>query len=267
MYIVFDIGGSKIRFARSDDLRSFSEPIIKENPHKYTDAIVLIKEMIDQLAGRESIKGIAGGVAGIIDPETGNLVFAPNMKDWVGKPLTNDIKRITGVMPKIFNDTQVGGLGEAVFGAGTDERAVAYITASTGIGGSITVDKKIQAHKYSFEPGHQIIDYKNGTTLESLIGGRQLEEKYSKKPQDLDQNIWNEVTKILAIGLHNSFVHWSPDILVVGGSLMHKIRIEDLRSYLKKSLDGMYPDNLKIAQSKLGDLNGLYGAMAYLRDR
>lgn len=266
MYILFDIGASNIRFARSDDLRSFDEPLVEKNPHDYMESMVIIKEMVDKLSDGDEIKGIAGGVAGVIDPETENLVFSPNMKDWEGKPLVNDLKRITGKTPIIFNDTQVSGLGEAIYGAGADYRVVAYVTASTGIGGSVTVDKKIKAHKYSFEPGHQIIDYKNGTTLHNLIAGRELEEKYNKHPSDLDQKTWDEITKIFAIGLHNSIIHWSPEIIVVGGSLMHKISIEDLRSYLKKSLT-MYPEPPKIVCSGLGDFNGIYGAMAYLRDR
>lgn len=266
MYILFDIGASKIRFARSDDLRSFDEPLVEKNPQDYMEAMVIIKGMVDKLSQGGEIEGIAGGVAGVVDPLTNNLVFSPNMKDWEGRPLVNDLKRIAGKTPTVFNDTQVSGLGEAVYGAGADYRVVAYITASTGIGGSITVDKEIKAHKYSFEPGHQIIDYKNGITLHSLIAGRELEEKYNKHPSTLDQKIWDEITKTLAIGLHNSIIHWSPEVIVIGGSLMHKISIEDLRSYLKKSLT-MYPEAPEIVTSSLGDFNGIYGAMAYLRDR
>lgn len=266
MYILFDIGATNMRFARSDDLVSFKNPIIKPNPKKYLDAMVTIKEVINELAGKEEIKAICGGIAGVFDEEKGILLFSPNMTDWVNKPLAKDIFRITGVNPKIFNDAQLSGLGESVFGAGHGKSIVAYITASTGIGGSLTINGKIQNHKYSFEPGHQIIDYKEGTTLHDLAAGRLLEETYGKRPEDLPKSVWEKVAKILAIGLHNSIIHWSPEIVVVGGSLMHKISTEDLRSYLKKSLT-MYPEIPEIVCSKLGDLNGLFGAMAFLKRR
>lgn len=266
MYILFDIGASQIRFARSDNLRDFGTPIIRPNSGKYMDAIVLIKEIVDKLAGKDEIKAVCGGVAGVLDEVFGKLIFSPNMTDWVGKPLVHDLQRITGVRPTIFNDAQVGGLGEAIFGGGHGHKTVAYVTASTGIGGSVTVDGKIKSHKYSFEPGHQIIDYKDGTTLSDLIAGRKLEEIHGKKPEDLSDKIWEEVSRVLAIGLHNSIVHWSPDIVVIGGGLMHRVKIGDLKSYLKKSLT-MYPEIPEIVEAKLGDLNGIYGAMAYLASK
>jgi len=266
MYILFDIGASKMRFARSDDLQSFGNPIIKKNPRNYMEAMVTIREIVDELSNGKTITAMAGGISGVFDIDKEQLTFSPNMTDWVGKSLVGDLKRMTGIKPQIFNDTQMGGLGEAVYGSGTGQHVVAYITASTGIGGSVIVDGKINSHKYSFEPGHQIIDYKDGATLEELIGGKNLEERFNKKPEDLDSKIWEEITRILSVGLYNTILHWAPDIVVIGGSLMHKVEIKDVRSNIKQILSA-YPEVPEVVCSKLGDLNGLYGAMAYLQSK
>ena len=143
MYILFDIGATNIRFARSKDLRTFESLIVTPNTNDYMSDMVTIKNMVDEISEGQEITGVAGGVAGMFDKEKGVLIESPNMKSWVGKPLSEDLRRFIGKKPIIVNDADCSGLGEAVFGAGYGYRVVAYMTVSTGIGGSLIINNQI----------------------------------------------------------------------------------------------------------------------------
>lgn len=261
MYILFDIGATNIRFARSTDLLSFEEPVIIKNTRRYEEDIVNIKAVVEDLSKGHKIKGIAGGVAGTFDKEKGVLLRAPNMKTWVNKPLAYDLQRMTGIKAHIINDADLAGIGEANFGSGRGFNAVAYMTVSTGVGGSLIIDGKPLGVKYSPEPGWQIINSDTKESLHELIAGRDLELKYGISPKDLPSEIYQEVSQNLAIGIYNAMLFWSPDVFVLGGSQMKDISIEDLNSYIEAINDNDI-QVCKIVLSNLGSNNGLYGAMA-----
>src|SRR5581483_7352547 len=146
-------------------------------------------------------------------------------------------------------------------------------TVSTGIGGARIVDQKIDANIYGFEPGQQILSidndmypYYNGLGyLESYISGTSLERRFKIKPQQLtNMSVWNDVGKYLAIGLNNSIVHWSPNIVVLGGRMINMIPLESIEFHLEKALK-IFPERPKIVKAKLGDEGGLIGSLHYLK--
>ena len=60
MYILFDIGGTKMRLARTKDKKTFDEPVIVETPHTYEEGITLFTKTAKELAEGEKIEGISG---------------------------------------------------------------------------------------------------------------------------------------------------------------------------------------------------------------
>ena len=160
------------------------------------------------------------------------------------------------------------GAGEGGFGAGKGKKIVAYLTISTGVGGCRIVSGKIDESSQGFEPGHQIVFFENKiTTLENMVSGTAIEKKYGKKPYEiLGAKVWDNIAKNLAYGLHNVAVLWSPDIIILGGSMMKKVGIpvESVKFHLSKILK-IFPKTPLIKKSKLGDLAGLYGALAHLK--
>ena len=55
MYILADIGGSKMRIARSDDLQSFGEPVIIETPQIYEEGLKNLTDTALKLAQGKTI--------------------------------------------------------------------------------------------------------------------------------------------------------------------------------------------------------------------
>ena len=149
---------------------------------------------------------------------------------------------------------------------------MAYITISTGVGGGRIVNGKIDYHALPVEPGHQILD-PNGRfwpgcgqkgCFESLCSGRAFEMTYGVKPEFCeDYRIWDEHAENCAQGLVNVIALWTPDVLVIGGSLIKagpkftKPLIENTKKLLQ-----IYPAP-KIEISKMGDDNVLLGGLIY----
>lgn len=275
MFILFDIGGTKTRITRSDDLNSFSNPIIFETSQKYSDGIVKITEVVKQISEGKKIKKIAGGIAGPVGRRKSSLITGPNITDWVYKPFQADLEDAFKTKVVIENDAAMAGLGEATHGAGRGFNIVTYITVSTGYGGARIVNGKIDEYAVGFEPGHQIIDASlslfpgTGGNLNNIVSGGGILKRMGKRPEAIDDNnFWNDVTMAISIGLNNTLVHWSPDVVVLGGSIVNsgKIKISKIEDNLKNLLK-IYPEIPPIKMSELGDSAGLYGAMTYIKNQ
>ena len=269
MYILFDIGGSKMRVASSSDLKKFSEPLIVKTPKNFKEGMRAFATLVKSVSRGKKIKVVAGGIPGYFDAEKTKIKgCAPNLKSLIKKPLKKEIQKITKSPVYLENDSDLVGLGEAVSGAGRGYEIVAYLTVSTGVGGGRIINGKIDTYANGFEPGNQYIDYKNKKDLQDLIGGRSVEKKYHKKPYEiLDKKFWDKMAEILAYGVNNTIIHWSPDVVVVGGSMMKKIgiKIPHVEFHLKKIMRAFPNDLPKIKKATLGDFGGLYGAIARIR--
>lgn len=272
MYILFDIGGTSLRVATSDNLKKLEDPVLLATPQDYKEGLTLLSQTFNDLTRDKKIVGAAGGIAGPLNSEKSQLVASPHLPDWANRPIQKDLEKILKAPVQLQNDSALVGLGEAVFGAGRDTEIVVYVTVSTGLGGSRFVNGKIDANSMGFEPGHQIISltsphWINNNKLgylEDYVSGKAILKRYKKNPQDIsDPKIWDEAAKMLAIGLNNMIVHWSPECIVLGGSTMKKIPLESVRKYTKDALR-IFPTPPKICRAELGNFGGLYGAMAYL---
>jgi len=269
MFLVFDIGGTNMRLAVSRDGKNIAEPKILKTPKDFDEGMLLFKKTALDLSGGEKIKAAAGGIAGPLDGKKERLTNSPNLPGWINKPLKENVEQFIDAPAHIENDAAVAGLGESLVGAGKGYAIVAYITVSTGVGGARIVDGKIDRNAMGFEPGHQIIEI-NGPLcptcgihghLEGYISGSALINKYGKKPQDImDSKVWDEIAYYLALGVHNSLLHWSPDVIVLGGSMMKNISLEKVKENLDKILT-IFPKAPLIKHAELGDKGGLYGAL------
>lgn len=264
MYLLFEVGGSKTRVGISFDGKNLHSSQIIPTSKDFEQFIPKLKDIATVLSKGLGLKVIAGGFPGVLDPKRAVLVSAPHVPRWVGKPLKETLQAVFGVPTILENDTAFGALGEAIYGAGVGKSIVAYLTVGTGIGGARIVNGKIDAKTFGFEPGHQIIS-PEGLEFEQWISGTALGEEHGMSSENIeDPRIWDEAAKRLALGLTNTIVHWSPNILILGGGLMQKISLDRVRIYIRQYLK-IFPTPPEVTLSKLGELSGLYGALEYLR--
>ncbi len=270
MYILTDIGGTKTRVAASTDLQSFGEPVKIDTPVNYADGMAKIVQIAKDLARGEEIRGISLGLPGVIVPEKQSL-HDSNMPEWDGRPIVDDLSGALHATVHAINDTALVGLGEAVHGAGKGASIVVYMTISTGVNAARIVDGQLERSVYGSEIGEQYI-FIDGQAMHlgDVLSGKAVQQKYGVHPRELgkDHEVWESLAEYAAYGLYNSIVHWSPERIVIGGSMMNEvgISVDRITFYIEK-LNRKYPRLPEIVHSSLEDIGGLYGGLELLKQR
>lgn len=271
MYVVFDIGGTKTRVAYSVDGKSFEEPIVEHTPENYVEGLSMLKDIFERASNGREIKAYAGGAPGPYDFKNDRFTVFPNIPNWNAESIIENLSSTLNAPIYMGNDADVVGLGEAVYGAGKGFSHVAYITVSTGVGGVRIVDGKIDHGRYSFEPGHQMIfAHGKGMTLEDATSGGGVERRLGISAKNLtDQEEWQRITEALATGMASTLRHWSPNVLVLGGSMITGspcLPLELFENLLKEKMI-RYPELPTVKKAELGDFGGLYGALALIESK
>lgn len=268
MYIVADIGGTKTRIAASRDLEKFGEPVIFETPQNYEDGLALISETILKAAGGEPIEAVAMGVPVLLSTDKRTIVDATNLPLWGNMQFASDVETRCGGRVFLENDVALVGLGEAIFGAGVGAGSVVYITVSTGVNGVLVQGGKIPP-TIGLSIGRQYVSIAEPlSNWENMISGRAIASKYGMSPRELGKEnvVWEELSRITAFGVHNAILFWTPDRVVLGGSMFNEIGIpvDRVATHVENIMTATR-DIPQIVHSQLGDLGGLYGGLARLK--
>lgn len=279
MYLLFDIGGTKMRIATSGDGVSLQEVKNFDSPEKFVDAVSIFLEYKS-----ESYEKVVGSLAGVLSKDKSLLLRSPNLPNWVDIPIKNRLEELFETQVILENDAALAGLGEATYGVGREKDIIAYITISTGVGGARIVDKRIDAHTWGFEPGNQIIDADltiwpesikinsddiTQGSIESYVSGMALQNRFGKPASEVkDKEVWGEVEKLLAVCLNNVICFWSPEIVIFGGGLVLEdaVSLENITS----KLEGIFkasPEIPEIKKAVLNDKSGLYGALSLVKNK
>lgn len=270
MFLSIDIGGSFTRIALSKDGKTIDKKTKYETPKKYDDGIDLLVEQIEEMTSGKIPKALTLAAASPIDYEKGVMTKAPNLPGYKGHSIRKELELRLRTKVYLENDAAIGALGEA--GKKPRSKILGFITLSTGIGGARIVDGKIDYHALPFEPGHQILDPKgrfwpgcgqNGC-FEALGSGTAFAITYGIKPEFCeDDRIWEEHAEVVSQGLVNSIALWTPDTLVIGGSLV-KAGPKFTKPLIAKTKEKItLYKSPKIEISKMGDENVLLGGFIY----
>lgn len=267
MQLLFDIGGTRTRLAAGREDGSVGEPIIFDTPMDFKEGLECIIEKAKTLAEGNTYTGAAGGIAGPLDSTKTMMITSPNLPRWAGKPFTRLLQEELGCPIYLENDAALVGLGEIHYGKGNANYPImAYVTISTGIGGCRFVEGKIDRSARGFEIGHHIIDLAHQKTFEELASGSGILKRFGKPAENIDAaSIWEEVAEIVAIGIHNLILFWSPHAVIIGGGMATDSRFpfENCVTEIQRRMR-IFPDIPPIIKAELGNLGGLYGAKVLL---
>lgn len=276
-YILFDIGGTTTRVAISGDLEKLDKVESFKTPIKFEEGIQKMVAVIKKLSGGNLV-AIAGGIRGLLNEEKTGIQNDSVLNSWAGKSIVASLQKHYDVPVFIENDSALAGVGEAVFGAGKNLDIVAYHTIGDGVGGVKIENGKIDVSSIGFEPGQQILDIDRTIlgdditpTLENLVSSTAIAERFGVPAFEIPQTdmVWDELAEYLAQGLRNTIMYWSPDVIVLGGSMIvgrPAISVDAIRKYTVESLNG-FMESPYITMSELGEEAGLYGAMSILKER
>ena len=215
----------------------------------------------------------------------GSFTTTPKLK-WANYNIVKAMKDALSV-PVGF-DTDVNGslLGEITYGQAKGLKDAVYITIGTGIGGGVMSNGKLVHGMLHPELGHMKMvafpgdDYKghcpyHGTCLEGMAAGPAIEDRWGKKGIELkdDTKVWEMEAYYIAQALTNIILVMSPQMIILGGGVMHQTQLFPLiREKTKEMLNG-YIKTSEIADmdhyivpASLNDDQGIMGCIKLAMD-
>jgi glucokinase len=290
-----DVGGTKIAAGIVNDagkvLARLETPT--EKARAYPDGLGHIVRMLGEAAQQVNtgLSGIGIGSTGWVYPFTGEFGDVDFLPGWKGANPVNDLAREFGVRVALENDGDAAALGEAVWGAGKGKSRLIYVTVGTGIGGGIILDGQLYrgADKGHPEVGHHVIDASGPRCTcgfrgcwEALATGPALASWFNAKAQAADPQARALTAKeifqcadeghalaceavareayYLGLGLANLINLFVPDRIVLGGSIMKSIRLEDLRQVIAEGCRFVPFEKTELVLASLGEDANLIGA-------
>lgn len=147
-------------------LRAQHEPMDPAIPQEtiLERVIALLRDSVthsnQRTAANQRLLGIALGVPGLVDQDTGDLLFAPNLR-WKDVALKRQLSAAFPSVPLfVENEANLAALGEYFYGAAKGYDDVLYISTGVGLGGAIVRRGQIVRGKTGFaaEFGHMTVD-------------------------------------------------------------------------------------------------------------
>ena len=303
-----DIGGMSVKgmLLRSDGV-VIAEDRIETGARDggktlHKNIVTLANGLLNRLDGVKSdVAGIGIGCPGLIDSDSGTVVFAGNLGLSFFK-LADAVSDSMGLRVKMTNDANAAALGEAKFGAGKKYKNSILVTLGTGVGGGIIIDGNLfeGGKSAGAEIGHAVIVH-NG--LQCTCGRKGCFERYASATALMEQTraamerdrssaMWQKYTpqtvtgktpfeyceadaaaksvvdnyiNYLACGIVNLANIFRPEVIMLGGGVSEQG--ERLTAPLQEIMDKeLFAATgyapVKVVKASLGEKAGAYGACA-----
>ena len=246
-----EAGGTKMVCAIGDETGRILEQVSipTETPE------ITMPRLIAYFKERQ-IEALGIGCFGPIDPDEtsatyGYITSTPKLA-WENFNIVGAFKETLGCPVGFDTDVNGSALGEVTFGQAKGMRNVLYLTIGTGIGAGIYVEGKLLHGMLHPEAGHIMLARRSddayvgkcpyhGTCFEGLAAGPAIEERWGCKAAELKekQEVWDLEAYYIAQALSNYILILSPEMIILGGGVMHQEQLFPLiRKYVKKILNG-----------------------------
>jgi len=279
--LAIDIGGTKYSmavFAGERMIARHSEPTDRVGGKDW-----MLQQILAQAGRWQSEHGFGRcgvGFGGPVIYGEQRVALSTHVGGWSDFPLTGFLEQELGVPVVMDNDANVGGLGEAEFGAGRGQRPLFYMTLSTGIGGGIVLDTGIHrgADSYAGELGHLTIRPNGPHCLcgargcfERTCCGLWLERDHGRTAKELLANpeFVAEYVVDLALGLKALIMIVNPARIVIGGGISKAgdALFVPLRAELRRQITAWSRARIDVVPAVLGDDSVLYGALSLAHEK
>ena len=140
LFVGVDIGGTKISIVFFKRNKIIKKIKLKTNSlFGPKNAEIIVDNLLDY---KKNIKRIGIATTGIVENGKWSVLNKKIIGNFKNFPLTEHIKKKINKPVFAFGDTEAAALGELKFGAGKKFSDFFYITISTGVGGSMVINKK-----------------------------------------------------------------------------------------------------------------------------
>jgi glucokinase len=139
--IGIDVGGTKVLGGVVDEAGKVLTTARKDTPRQGGSALTqTIADVAKELLQQHSVASVGVSAAGFVSSDRKTMLATPNIADWNGVDLDNQLTKLIGLPVVIENDANAAAWGEAKFGAGKNQDHMMMLTVGTGIGGGIVVN-------------------------------------------------------------------------------------------------------------------------------
>ncbi len=142
--IGIDVGGTKVLGGVVDEFGKVIATARKDTPRQGGDELTkTIADIARELLKTHRATSIGVSAAGFVSSDRKTMLASPNIADWNGVNLDDELTSLIGLPVIIENDANAAAWGEAKFGAGKDHDHMMMLTVGTGIGGGIVVNGEL----------------------------------------------------------------------------------------------------------------------------
>ena len=277
-----DVGGTFVKAVRLGSGREVVARTRRPTPEAPSEIIDVVEEVAAEL-GPGLPLGL--GLAGLVDHDAGQLVWAPPLPGTSVDVRTPLAERL-GVPVVVDNDANMAALAEHRLGAGQGSDHMLMITLGTGIGmGAILGGQIYRGRGHAGEVGHITIDTNGdacacgrkgcwetkvsgtrfGNDARSILGpdarAEDLVQAALEGNEEAREAI-NDAGEWLAVGLETLVLVFDPDVIVIGGAAAGAgdLLLDPVRRRLSETEGAGHRPLAKVVPSVLGPEAGAVGA-------
>jgi glucokinase len=232
----------------------------------------------------KKVRGVGIGAPGSVDPDSGRVIFAPNL-EWKDVPLKKDLEKLLGVPVFVENDCNISMLG--VYEAELDSKPVhaVGIFIGTGIGAGLIINGQLYSgtNHTAGEVGHMVIEVNgpkcgcgNSGCFEALASrtaifrkienavkqgqktiltdmlGKDLEDMRSgdlrkaiRRGDKFVEKVVEEAAEYTGIAVGNVINLLNPQVVVLGGGILEALEDEMMAIIVETAKDYAMPGSTK----------------------
>ena len=289
-YVSIDVGGTAIKYVIIDSSAEIVDKgSVKTETSGGGEAILRqLTEITQEEQKRFSISGICISTAGIVDCETGEILYAGELiPGYTGTRIKKCMEEKFHIPCEVENDVNCAGLAEVFNGAAKGYKSAVCLTIGTGIGGCIILDGSVY-HGCGNCAGEIGYLYMDGSDFQTLGAGSIMSKKVAEYKQASPEE-WNgirifeaakqgdedcmkaikDMAEVLGKGISSLCYVLNPQIVVLGGGVMEQkqtlepLIVEQVKKYLKPVI----MEKTKIAFASHGNTAGMLGAFYHFMEK
>jgi glucokinase len=279
-----DLGGTKILAGIFDSqFRCLGRTRLSTKAQRGPDEVIkriarCVKDVIDECdLEPKQIRGVGVGAPGPVNPESGKVIFAPNLPEWTDVPLQKELGKQLDVPVYVENDCNVCTLGVYHAELKAKPHSMVGIFLGTGIGGGVILDGKLHTgfNRTAGEVGHMVLEVGgpkcgcgNRGCFEALAGraavfrriqaavkegqktiltdmlGPDLEDlrsgdlrKALRRGDKFVEKIIEEMAEYTGIAVANLINLLNPEVVVLGGGVIQQLADEMMSIVVETAMD------------------------------
>ena len=232
----------------------------------------------------KQVRGIGIGAPGAVDPETGRVIFAPNL-EWEDVPLKKELEKALGVPVFVENDCNICMIGVYETELDAKPRHAVGIFLGTGIGAGLIINGELYSgfNRTAGEIGHMVLQAGgpkcgcgNSGCFEALASrtaifrqiqtavkagqktlltdmlGKDLEDMRSgdlrkaiRRGDKFVEKIVEEAAQYTGIAVANIINLLNPEVIVLGGGIMEALEDQMMSIIHETAQDNALPGTAK----------------------